>query len=76
MDIGRHTKIKVDVKTVSDHPYPWHAGSPTASGKPSLRTLTEVEVLINRENRFKTEQKNAGINHVDYNIKVKPLINK
>jgi ATP-dependent RNA helicase RhlE len=24
--------IKVDVKTVSDHPYPWHAGSPTASG--------------------------------------------
>jgi ATP-dependent RNA helicase RhlE len=20
--------IKVDVKTVSDHPYPWHSGSP------------------------------------------------
>jgi hypothetical protein len=25
--------IKVDVKIVSDHPYPWHSGSPeTASG--------------------------------------------
>jgi ATP-dependent RNA helicase RhlE len=47
MDIGRHTKTdKVDVKTVSDHPYPWHAGSPTASGTANLRTLTEVEVLI------------------------------
>jgi ATP-dependent RNA helicase RhlE len=22
--------IKVDVKTISDHPYPWHAGSPDA----------------------------------------------
>jgi hypothetical protein len=32
--------------------------------QPSLRTLTEVEVLINRENlTLKTEQKNAGINH-------------
>jgi ATP-dependent RNA helicase RhlE len=20
--------IKVDVKTISDHPYPWHSGSP------------------------------------------------
>ena len=24
--------IKVDVKTVSDHPYPWHAGSPSSTG--------------------------------------------
>jgi ATP-dependent RNA helicase RhlE len=33
MRIGRHPVIKVDVKIVSDHPYPWHSGSPeTASG--------------------------------------------
>jgi ATP-dependent RNA helicase RhlE len=24
--------IKVDVKIVSDHPYPWHSGPETASG--------------------------------------------
>ena len=28
--------IKVDVKTISDHPYPWHSGNPTAiSDKPN-----------------------------------------
>jgi superfamily II DNA/RNA helicase len=55
--------IKVDVKTVSDHPLSMLAALlPLA--QPSLRTLTEVEVLINRENlTLKTEQKNAGINH-------------
>ncbi|AOW10583.1 DEAD/DEAH box helicase [Flavobacterium gilvum] len=26
--------IKVDVKTVNDHPYPWHSGSPEESEKP------------------------------------------
>jgi ATP-dependent RNA helicase RhlE len=27
--IGRYSKnVKVDVKTVSDHPYPWHSGNP------------------------------------------------
>jgi ATP-dependent RNA helicase RhlE len=25
--------IKVDVKTISDHPYPWHSGSPEAATK-------------------------------------------
>lgn len=25
--------IKVDVKTISDHPYPWHAGSPEATSE-------------------------------------------
>jgi ATP-dependent RNA helicase RhlE len=25
-------KLKVDVKIVSDHPYPWHSGTETASG--------------------------------------------
>jgi ATP-dependent RNA helicase RhlE len=32
--LERYSKlIKVDVKTVSDHPYPWHSGSPeTAPG--------------------------------------------
>jgi ATP-dependent RNA helicase RhlE len=28
MRIGKHPEIKVDVKIVSDHPYPWHSGSP------------------------------------------------
>ena len=26
--------IKVDVKTVTDHPYPWHAGAPEAAAAP------------------------------------------
>jgi len=26
--------IKVDVQTISDHPYPWHAGSPTEAPAP------------------------------------------
>lgn len=26
--------IKVDVKTINDHPYPWHSGSPTEAAKP------------------------------------------
>ncbi|HMI06177.1 MAG TPA: DEAD/DEAH box helicase, partial [Flavobacterium sp.] len=26
--------IKVDVETVTDHPYPWHAGSPEAVETP------------------------------------------
>jgi ATP-dependent RNA helicase RhlE len=32
--LERYSKlIKVDVKTVSDHPYPWHSGNPeTAPG--------------------------------------------
>ena len=26
--------IKVEVTTISDHPYPWHEGSPTEEAKP------------------------------------------
>jgi hypothetical protein len=49
--LERHTKlIKVDVKTVSDHPYPCMLAALLPLAQPSLRTLTEVEVLINREN--------------------------
>ena len=29
--------IKVDVKTVSDHPYPWHSGSPETAPAPSQK---------------------------------------
>jgi hypothetical protein len=41
--LERYSKlIKVDVKTVSDHPYPWHSGNPeTAPGgstKPKIQT--------------------------------------
>jgi hypothetical protein len=42
--------IKVDVKIVSDHPYPWHPE--TASGgstKPKIQT--EVAELINQKVR-------------------------
>lgn len=29
--------IKVDVQTVSDHPYPWHSGSPDAATQPTQK---------------------------------------
>jgi hypothetical protein len=53
------------VKIVSDHPYPWHSGSPeTASGgstKPKIQT--EVAELINPESQTpQSKIKNAGTN--------------
>jgi ATP-dependent RNA helicase RhlE len=30
--------IKVDVTTISDHPYPWHAGDPEAEEKPAANS--------------------------------------
>jgi ATP-dependent RNA helicase RhlE len=35
--------IKVDVKIVSDHPYPWHSGSPETASGGSTKTKIQTE---------------------------------
>lgn len=56
--------IKVEVKTISDHPYPWHSGSPeTAPAVASQKIQTEVVKLINLGSQpIQNKIKNAGIN--------------
>jgi hypothetical protein len=45
--------IKVDVKIVSDHPYPWHSGSPKQHPEDlqNQKIQTEVAELINQKVR-------------------------
>jgi ATP-dependent RNA helicase RhlE len=71
--LERHTKTdKVDVKTVSDHPYPWHAGSPTASGTAKPKNSNRSGgAHKSRKSDASKQNKNAGINHS--RLLVKPL---
>jgi ATP-dependent RNA helicase RhlE len=43
--------LKVDVKTVSDHQYHWHSGSPELPAGSQKKIQTEAEEHTNQENR-------------------------
>jgi ATP-dependent RNA helicase RhlE len=45
------TYYKVDVKTVSDHQYHWHSGSPELPAGSQKKIQTEAEEHTNQENR-------------------------
>jgi ATP-dependent RNA helicase RhlE len=59
MRIGRYSKIKVDVKIVSDHPYPWHSGSPETAPEDLQNQKIQIEVaeLINPESQMLQNKK-------------------
>ncbi len=61
--------IKVDVKIVNDHPYPWHSGS----RKPARRVSKAKKLQqkwwrpqIKKVKRFQAKQGNAGIDRVSF----------
>jgi ATP-dependent RNA helicase RhlE len=57
--LERHPEIKVDVKIVSDHPYPWH--SEVRKQHPedlqNQKIQTEVAELINPESQTPQQNK-------------------
>jgi hypothetical protein len=79
MRIGRHPElIKVDVKIVSDHPYPWH--SEVRKQHPedlqNQKIQTEVAELINPESQTpQSKIKNAGTNPFFLKLNKKYLSN-
>jgi hypothetical protein len=57
--LERYSKlIKVDVKTVSDHPYPWHSGSPETApgGSTKPKNSNRVAAPKSKIGCFKTKQ--------------------
>jgi ATP-dependent RNA helicase RhlE len=68
--------IKVDVKTVSDHPYPWHAGSPTASGTAKPKNSNRSGGAHRKSDASKQNKKTLVLIIVDYNTKSKASYKK
>lgn len=49
--------IKVDVKTISEHPYPWHAGSPEVAVKPKSNSNRSGEKVNSRKSAASKQNK-------------------
>ena len=49
--------IKVDVKTISEHPYPWHAGSPEVAAKPQSNSNRSGEKVNSRKSAASKQNK-------------------
>lgn len=49
--------IKVDVKTISEHPYPWHAGSPDVATKPQSNSNRSGEKVKSRKSASSKQNK-------------------
>jgi hypothetical protein len=49
--LERHPEIKVDVKIVSDHPYPWHSEVRKQHPEDLQNQKIQTEELINPESQ-------------------------